>query len=458
MKFTSKLLHRATEKGDVYWDNFRGLPIVVENAKGSIREGVDPSGKPWKITMQCDYGFVPGTEGAGDKEGLDVYIGPDKTSDYAYVIEQLKDNGEFDEYKVVLGCSDLDSAEELYLSNYEEGWGDDHIGDISEIPLRHLFDGIKENQVEISDKSSSLKKRSNSVIDQFLADYDFEKHERIAGEVATLVEDLLRKTGLRALVTHRAKRVESLRNKLQHRDGVEQYLTLQQIVDDIKDLSGVRVALYLPKNRDKVDAIIQSNFEQARPPKHFPQDGDPQDDAGYVATHYAVRWEDSVVEIQVASLLMHAWQEVNHDLRYKPLMGELVPAEVDILKQLNEQARIGESSLEALQISLEGRGLNVMLVSALRKKLAKYAYYEIDTEHVIFSQKLGTAQRIADLSYDKLLELQRVAPVNKDTNYFQMAIREIAPDFENKFMELPSAVQSQISMRAQQLKEQNSVT
>ena len=35
------------------------------------------------------------------------------------------------------------------------------------------------------------------------------------------------------------------------------------------------------------------------------------------------RYAEAAVEIQVASVLMHAWAEVEHDLVYKRLEGEL---------------------------------------------------------------------------------------------------------------------------------------
>jgi ppGpp synthetase/RelA/SpoT-type nucleotidyltranferase len=33
------------------------------------------------------------------------------------------------------------------------------------------------------------------------------------------------------------------------------------------------------------------------------------------------RYSKACIEIQVASVLMHAWAEVEHDLLYKPLIG-----------------------------------------------------------------------------------------------------------------------------------------
>jgi len=145
MKFNSKLL-TAAKLPQHHSSDFRGLGIVVEWPKGSVRVGEDKDGKKWHRTMEADYGYIPDTAGAGDKEGLDVYIGPDAESDKAYVVEQLKDDGKFDEYKVMLGFPDLDTAYETYLKHYPEGWGDKNVGEVSEVPFSDVIAGVKEHQ------------------------------------------------------------------------------------------------------------------------------------------------------------------------------------------------------------------------------------------------------------------------------------------------------------------------
>lgn len=55
------------------------------------------------------------------------------------------------------------------------------------------------------------------------------------------------------------------------------------------------------------------------------------------------------MEVQVASVLMHAWSEVEHDLVYKPLQGKLSDEEYAILDELNGLVLSGEISLERLQ-------------------------------------------------------------------------------------------------------------
>jgi ppGpp synthetase/RelA/SpoT-type nucleotidyltranferase len=368
MRFSAAFLNRAeqvpgevSEEGDVERDNFRGIPVVIENRKGTYREGKDPDGKEWSVLMHGDYGYIPSTEAAGDKEGLDVFIGDDKASEYAYIVEQLWD-GEFDEYKVVLGCSTLEAAEQLYLSNYEEGWEEaGHVGEISEVPLRHLFDAVKDNQEQV-------KQGSAEVIEHFLQQY--ERQRRLYAKAADVVREEITmacaQRGIRAAVTARAKSAESLRAKLLKRDALRPYAGVRDILNDIKDMAGVRVALYFPIDQDQMAEVIYSLYEQSRPPKHFPEDRELGEPADYEATHYAVKYAGLVVEIQVASALMYAYAEVSHDLIYKPRMGQLTPEEYQLLDELKAIVSAGEDTVTQLQEGLKSR------TASLSPKAAQY--------------------------------------------------------------------------------------
>jgi len=99
----------ADKLPNMHSTEFRGIPVVIQWPKGSLRVGERKDGTPFRTEMHADYGYIPNTVAAGDEERLDVYIGPDKDADTVYVIEQVrKETGEFDEYKMMLGFSSLD--------------------------------------------------------------------------------------------------------------------------------------------------------------------------------------------------------------------------------------------------------------------------------------------------------------------------------------------------------------
>src|SRR5690606_21481714 len=81
--------------------------------------------------------------------------------------------------------------------------------------------------------------------------------------------------------------------------------------------------------------------------------------SGYWATHYRIRShlddEPVTVEFQLASVLMHAWAHVAHDLVYKPQDGVLSTTEYALLDQLNGLVLAGETALDQLHKAIRGR-------------------------------------------------------------------------------------------------------
>lgn len=109
--------------------NIQGLDIAIENPKGSVRSGVADDGTAWETQMQNTYGEIVGTEG-NDHDALDVFLGPNPLAPDVFVVDQLKNDGSFDEHKIMLGFDNSEDARAAYLSNYDDGW-ESHIGSIT---------------------------------------------------------------------------------------------------------------------------------------------------------------------------------------------------------------------------------------------------------------------------------------------------------------------------------------
>jgi ppGpp synthetase/RelA/SpoT-type nucleotidyltranferase len=204
------------------------------------------------------------------------------------------------------------------------------------------------------------------IIDDFMARYvkEYDFYDKASQIVARTLDQDLQEAGVRCIITSRAKSPIRLEAKCRQRNAKNAYSSVDQIYDDIVDLAGARVALYFPLQRTLVGNRIESLFHVLRT-KTFPeepreQNRDPRF-VGYVATHYHVRLhEDDLaeidkrfatarVEIQIASVLMHGWAEVDHDLVYKPQSEALSVEEYAILNQLNGLVTTGEAMLESLQ-------------------------------------------------------------------------------------------------------------
>lgn len=98
-----------------------GYNVSIENAKGSVRRGTGADGKSWETTMQNDYGYIRGTEGV-DGDHIDVFLSDTPEEGDVFVVDQVNEDGSFDEHKVMYGFPSEEAARDAYLSNYEQGW------------------------------------------------------------------------------------------------------------------------------------------------------------------------------------------------------------------------------------------------------------------------------------------------------------------------------------------------
>lgn len=217
------------------------------------------------------------------------------------------------------------------------------------------------------------------VISNFISAYhmQYDFYFAVARLASLQCEEAMEQNGIRAITTFRAKRPDRLETKLRQRqkqrreEGRDVYAEEAHIRADIVDLAGVRIALYFPDDRIKVEKVINETFKvnqkKQMQGKEETIGGFNQRFDGYGADHYRVHFEtrtlkrdqqhygQAPIEIQVASLLMHAWSEVNHDLGYKPIEGAASHDELRILDGLNGLVLTGELLLQQLQAAAKSR-------------------------------------------------------------------------------------------------------
>lgn len=133
-------------------------------------------------------------------------------------------------------------------------------------------------------------------------------------------------------ISHRAKNPTSLERKLKQneKDGSD------DIEKEIKDLAGCRIILYSNDDVDKFinSGIIHENFsiDWKNSKIHYPVNDNPDPNDLYQAHHYIASLDDKRLnlpeyvkfnglrcEIQIQTILNHAWSETGHDIIYKPL-------------------------------------------------------------------------------------------------------------------------------------------
>lgn len=128
----------------------------------------------------------------------------------------------------------------------------------------------------------------------------------------------------------RAKSVESFEKKAARlRDSKPSARPLGNLLPGIADLAGVRVITFFPRTISEIDEIVHERLlvlEKDNKSETLNAAGQ----FGYQSVHYLValppketeqpdrkRFRGLVAEIQVRTILQHAWAEIEHDIQYK---------------------------------------------------------------------------------------------------------------------------------------------
>ena len=154
---------------------------------------------------------------------------------------------------------------------------------------------------------------------------------KLGDVVHTMLSDIAKDLGLTVLaVEHRVKEEKSLAGKLERKgDG---YNTLE----DITDILGCRVICFLSDEIDKIGKKVQESFVIDWSNSSDKRALIKEDAFGYLSLHYICslpfgdKWPDEICgkkfEIQIRTILQHAWSAIHHDIGYKSDFG--VPREI----------------------------------------------------------------------------------------------------------------------------------
>ena len=149
-----------------------------------------------------------------------------------------------------------------------------------------------------------------------------DNYDTLGATLKMNIETLLKKEDIGFLsVTYRVKEIDSLIEKIERKPYAN-------VFEDVEDFCGVRIICYYTTDLKKIDDIIEGNFEIIDKTYKESELGD--DKFGYLSNHYIVKlkndWcnipineccKDLKAEIQVRTILMHAWADISHKLNYK---------------------------------------------------------------------------------------------------------------------------------------------
>ncbi len=156
----------------------------------------------------------------------------------------------------------------------------------------------------------------------------YSDHSATYGELAKIgastLESLLTNDCIDCLsVSHRTKTLESFLNKIRRKRYTSP-------TSEVTDLAGVRVITYIESEARRVCEVVPRAFT-VHPEKSFDKSEELGiDRVGYRSVHFVcdlgvdrtklpefARFKDRIFEVQVRTVLQHAWAEIEHDREYK---------------------------------------------------------------------------------------------------------------------------------------------
>lgn len=149
-------------------------------------------------------------------------------------------------------------------------------------------------------------------------------HKGLTSSAVTIIKGLLSAEGVDCLVVSgRTKRRTSINEKIKRK-------RYKDPKSQLTDLSGVRVVLYFERDVEKVCQVIEKTFDIDRDNSLDKKVLLKKDQFGYRSVHYVCKlgksrsvlpefkaYKDIKFEIQVRTILQHAWAELAHDRNYK---------------------------------------------------------------------------------------------------------------------------------------------
>lgn len=192
-----------------------------------------------------------------------------------------------------------------------------------------------------------------------------DRYVKLADRVAEICKtDICDANAIRAQVTFRVKSTNSFEGKLRRFSAKadKNYADLDAIFEGIGDLAGVRIATYREEDRQVVKAAVERAFcGRDGGPLQVENKNRQNENAenfyraihvqSYLPEDERVGTYDNVAdvgcEIQICTMMAHVWNEIEHDIGYKPDGEPSLPEKYHLL-QLGSLVRQGDVAISNL--------------------------------------------------------------------------------------------------------------
>lgn len=175
--------------------------------------------------------------------------------------------------------------------------------------------------------AKEIKKNKENSVEWYLSNRDLFKQLSI--KVESIVREIIHDNNISLhTVNSRAKEVNSFAKKVNN----SKY---DDPLNQVTDLAGIRIIAYVEKDLETISKLIETNFEIDHENSIDKTKTLGTDKVGYRSIHYIAKltkerlslpeyakFENLSFEIQIRTILQHAWAEIEHDKDYK-FSGEL---------------------------------------------------------------------------------------------------------------------------------------
>jgi putative GTP pyrophosphokinase len=260
-----------------------------------------------------------------------------------------------------------------------------------------------------TEKMFDFKAHEQAVVAAYLSKYGF--YSDLASVVKRILEESIKRRSINVhSVEARAKDPASLGKKASQPSDLNPMLPkYKNPLAEITDLAGVRVITYFPNTLADIDQLLRDEFrivERSDKGAELIED----ERFGYQSIHYLVKlsfprarlpeydpFADSVAEIQVRTILQHAWAEIEHDIQYKS--AAVIP--VEIRRRFMSLAGMLEIADREFQ-GIQDADKRLTEEARLRVEGGQLGQVEItpDALKAFLDKRLGPDGRISDFSYD----------------------------------------------------------
>jgi ppGpp synthetase/RelA/SpoT-type nucleotidyltranferase len=253
-------------------------------------------------------------------------------------------------------------------------------------------------------------------------------YEAFANKLKNLTQEILDNQKINYwMVQARAKSLESFEEKMRRKSYTNP--------EEMEDLTGIRIIGYVLSDVDIISEILSDNFDIDNEKAEDKSDTLGTNKVGYRSRHFIAtlskprislpefkKFDGISFEIQVRTVLQHAWAEIEHDRNYKysGILPKEIQREFNLLAGLLEitdghfdklSEKIEEYSNEVSERTKAGEFDIFINSTSVNKYLAEKLGDSINT-NLVKAQSEHMIEELISMEIKKLSDLNRIMPKN----------------------------------------------